>query len=102
MHPRVLIEKVSQAIVLLVSLYFLQVALLAAPLLFEIEDADTIMTLVSNSWWVANLTFGLLILWFARKKGLVAIPIAVLSVVLPIYGSIFYILMTLQNKNKND
>ena len=102
MHVRLLTEKLLKVILLLVGLYFLQVTILFTLPLIPIDNFETRMILTSNSVWVGNIIFGLVVLWLTRKKGLIAIPIGILSIVLPTYGPIFYILTTLQNKSTND
>jgi len=91
-----------EVILLLVGLYILQVIILFTLPLVPIDDLEIRMTILSNASWIGNIIFGLVILWLTRDKGLVAIPVGVLSTVLPVYGPIFYILTALQNKSKND
>ena len=100
--PKLLADKLLEVIVLLVGLYFLQLIILFAVPLVPIDDLSIRMKLISNASWIGNIIFGLLILWLTRDKGSVAISIGVLSIVTPLYGSIFYILTTLQNRSKND
>jgi hypothetical protein len=103
MHLRLLPEKLLMIVLLLVGLSFLQVAIVyTLPLILPTDNLDIFIALTSNSPWISNVIFGIVILWLMRGKGLVAIPIALLSIVLPPYGTIFYILTTLQNKLGND
>lgn len=98
-----LCEKLLQVILLLVGLFFLQVIILnALPLILPVDNFNVYLIIISNSHWIGNLIFGLVILWLTRRMGLIAIPIGILSVVLPTYGPIFYILTTLQNRSTDD
>jgi hypothetical protein len=99
---RLLSDKLLEVILLLVGLYLLQVIILFTAPLVPIDDMEIRMTFLSNASWIGNVIFGLVILWLTRDKGLVAIPVGVLSTVLPAYGPIFYILTTIQKKSKND
>jgi hypothetical protein len=90
-------------VLLLVGLAFLQTIIVyTLPLLLQTETLDVSMILISNSQWIGNIIFGVVILWLTRGKGLVAIPVGLLSIVLPPYGAIFFILTTLQTKLAND
>jgi hypothetical protein len=103
MHLRLLREKLLMTVLLLVGLSFLQIAIVyTLPLILPTDNLDIFVTLTSNSHWISDIIFGIVILWLTRGKGWVAIPIALLSIVLPPYGTIFYILFTLQNKSGND
>jgi len=102
MHPNFLAEKLLTVIILLVLLYFLQMLLTLIIPLFAIENVDILTTLAANSVWFCNIVFGLVIFWLTRKKGLLAIFIGILAIVLPTYGSIFYMIATLQYKSEND
>jgi len=95
-------DKLLEVILLLIGLYALQVVILLTVPLVPIDDMEISMTILSNASWIGNSIFGLVILWLARDKGFVAIPVGLLSIVLPSYGPIFYILTTLQNRSKND
>ena len=99
---RLLSDKLLEVIVLLVGLYLLQIIILFSVPLVPIDDLSIRMTLISNASWIGNIIFGLVILWLTRDKGSVAIAIGILSIVTPLYGSIFYILTMLQNRSKND
>lgn len=100
MTLKLLGDKLLQVILLLIGLYVLQTMLLF--ILSRVPDDGLRKTLMFYSTWIANILFGLVIYWLARKKRVVAIPIGILSVVLPIYGPIFYVLTTMQNKKSND
>jgi hypothetical protein len=99
---RLLSDKLSEVILLLVGLYMLQVVILFIVPLVPIDDMEIRMTFLSNASWIGNIIFGVVIFWLTRDKGFVAIPVGILSIVLPSYGPIFYILTTLQNRSKND
>jgi hypothetical protein len=99
---RLLSDKLLEVILLLVGLYVLQVIMLFTVPLVPIDDMEIRMAILANASWIGNIIFGLVILWLTRDKGFVAIPVGVLSIVLPSYGPILYILTTLQNKSKND
>lgn len=88
-------DKLLEVIVLLLGLFILQILLLfTLPL---VPDDNIRMTLILNSSWIGNTIFGLTIYWLTRDKGQVAISIGLLSVVLPVYGPIFYILTKIEN-----
>ena len=99
---RLLSDKLLEVILLLIGLYILQVIILFIVPLVPIEDMKIRMTFLSNASWIGNILFGVVIFWLTKNKGLVAVPIGLLSIVLPTYGPIFYILTSLQNKLKND
>jgi hypothetical protein len=102
MPLRFLSYKVLEVILLLIGLYVLQVTLLFTLPLIPIYDMTMRMSLIENAAWIGNVIFGLTIFWLLRKKGAVAIAVAILSIVLPLYGPIFYILTTLQDESKID
>jgi apolipoprotein N-acyltransferase len=88
-------DKLLEVILLLIGLYVIQVLLLfTLPL---VSDDSIRMTLILNSAWIGNTIFGLTIYWLTREKGQIAIAIGLLSVVLPVYGPIFYILTKFEN-----
>lgn len=99
---RLLSDKLLEIILLLIGLYILQVIILYTVPLVPIDDMRIRMTFLSNASWIGNIIFGVVILWSTRDKGFVAISVGVLSIVLPTYGPIFYILTVLQNNSKND
>ncbi|CAN5401579.1 hypothetical protein BH10BAC4_BH10BAC4_08730 [soil metagenome] len=99
---RLLSDKLLEVILLLVGLNILQVIILSTVPLVPIDDFQIRMTFILNASWIGNIIFGFVILWLTRDKGFIAIPIGILSIVLPSYGPVFYILTTLQNKSKND
>ena len=99
---RLLINKLVEVILLFVGLFILQVIIQFTLPFIQIDDLEIRMTILSNASWIGNIIFGLVILWLTRDMGLVAIPIGVLSAILPAYGPIFYILTALHNKSKND
>jgi len=70
--------------------------------LVTIDDPELRTTFLSHASWIGNIIFGVVILWLMRDNGFVAISVGVLSIILPSYGAIFYILTTLQNKFKDD
>lgn len=88
---RLLSDKLLEVILLLLGLYILQVIILFTVPLVPIDDMEIRMTILSNVSWIGNVIFGLVILWLSRDKGFVAIPVGVLSIVLPSYGPIFYL-----------
>lgn len=97
---RQLSDKLLEVILLLIGLYVIQVLLLSTlPL---VPDDNIRMTLILNSSWIGNIIFGLTIYWLAREKGQVAIAIGLLSVVLPVYGPVFYILTKIEITKSND
>jgi hypothetical protein len=88
-------DKLLEVILLLIGLYVIQVLLLfTLPL---VSDDSIRMTLILNSAWIGNTIFDLTIYWLTREKGQIAIAIGLLSVVLPVYGPIFYILTKFEN-----
>jgi hypothetical protein len=60
------------------------------------------MSLIANAAWIGNVIFGFVIFWLLKNRGTIAIPVGILSIVLPLYGPIFYILTTLQDESKID
>jgi hypothetical protein len=102
MHLKLLKEKLLMIVLLLVGLSFLQVTIVfTLPLILPTDNLDLYRALISNSYWISDIIFGIVIFWLTRGKGLVAIPIGLLSIFLPPYGTIFYMLTTLQNKPGN-
>lgn len=99
---RLLSDKLLEVILLLVGLYILQLIILFTVPFIPIDDMEIRMIILLNASWIGNIIFGVVIFGLTRDKGFVAIPVGVLSIVLPSYGPIFYILTTLQNKSKND
>lgn len=85
---------------LLIGLYILQVVIVLVIPFLPIEDMKVKMIFLSNASWIGNMLFGIVIFWLTRSRGLVAVPVGLLSIVLPTYGSILYILTALQNKLK--
>jgi hypothetical protein len=103
MQLKLLSEKLLMIVLLLLGLSFLQPTLVfTLPFILPIDNLELYRTLISNSYWISNVMFGIVILWLMRGKGFVAIPIGLLSIVLPPYGTIFYLLTILQNKSDND
>ena len=104
MHISLLSENLLVAILLLVGLYLLQaiIALTLPLILFPSANLEVTLTVISNSHLIGNLIFGLVVVWLTRREGLIAISIGVLSIVLPAYGLIFFILTKLPNIQTND
>jgi hypothetical protein len=100
MHLRFLSEKLLTTILLLLGYSFLQgVLVIALPLLLPTSNLEFFLSVTSNAYWIGNTIFGFVIMWFTRRIGLTALPIGLLSIVLPTYGTIFYLLTSLQNKS---
>ena len=94
-------NKLVEVILLLGGLFMLRVILLLAIPIAPGDHMEIGMPILSSVSWTVNIIFGLVILWLMRDKGLAAIPVGVLAAVLPAYGSIFYLLTTLQNKSNS-
>ena len=94
-------NKLLEVTLLLAGLYLLRVILLLAIPLVPADEIEIDMNILSSVSWIVNTIFGLVVLWLMRDKGLAAIPVGVLAAVLPAYGSIFYLLTTLQNKSNS-
>lgn len=94
-------NKVLEVILLLIGQYVLQLMVLFTLPFFQIEDIETEAAISSNVPWIGSIVFGGFIMWLSRDKGIVAIPVGVLSIVLPLYGAVFYLLAKLQTKSEH-
>jgi isocitrate dehydrogenase kinase/phosphatase len=98
MTTKILKDKVLEVISFLIGLYILQTILpFILPLVIN-SNYELGMALVRNSGWIGNIIFGLAIFFLMKSKGLIAVSVGILSIVLPIYGPIFYILTELQKE----
>jgi hypothetical protein len=97
---RLISDKLLEVILLLLALYVIQMVLSLAMPFFPIEDLR--MLFIINVNIIGNAAFALLIYWQARKLGAAAISIVILTIFLPVFGVIFYLLMYLQNTQGND
>jgi hypothetical protein len=102
-HLKILRENLIVIILLLVGLSFLHpTVVFILPFILPVDNVDLYRTLIFNSHWISDTMFGIVIFWLTRGKGVVAIPIGLLSTVLPLYGTIFYLLTTLPTKSEHD
>jgi hypothetical protein len=99
---KILADKLLEVILLLTGLYVVQSIIFFLAPLAPIDDLNLRIAFITNAPWIGNIIFGLVVLSLTKDKKFAAIPVGFLSVVLPSYGLIFYILTTLQIKQKND
>jgi hypothetical protein len=103
MHLRPLSEKLLMIVLLLVGLSILQTAIVfSLPQLLPSDNIEFFMAVTSNSYLIADIIFGIVIFWLTKRMGLIAISIGLLSIILPTFGAIFYMLTTLRDKSEND
>lgn len=95
-------DKLLESLSLLVGLYILNVILFFLLRLLPIEDVKLYWAIAAGAPWFASLVFGVVIAWRSRDKGLIALPVGILAFVVPVYGSIFYMLTVLKSEIKND
>lgn len=94
-------DKLLESLSLLVGLYILNVILFFLLRLLPIEDLNFYWAM-AGAPWIASLVFGVVIAWRSRDKGLIALSVRILAFVVPVYGSIFYMLTVLKSEIKND
>jgi hypothetical protein len=93
-------KKLLHVLFLLTGLFVLQLLL---PYTLSFVPLDNLRTmLLRNSRWIGNSIFGLAIFGLVRKRGLAALSVGMLAIVLPAFGSIFYVLLTIPVGNNNE
>ncbi|MBX2969979.1 MAG: hypothetical protein KF803_11460 [Cyclobacteriaceae bacterium] len=98
-----LTDKVLRVVGLLVGLMILQIAItFAIPYVTPTDNPDLFIALTIHGHWIGNIIYGLIIYALLRQGKTVAIPIGLLSIMTPVYGGVFYLLTTFNERTPND
>lgn len=96
-------DKVRKVIGLLVGLMILQIAItFMIPYVGPIDNPELFETLITYGHWIGNIIYGVILYGLVNEKKIVSISVGLLSIMTPIYGGIFYLLTTLNEKTPND
>ena len=103
MDKKQLTDKVLRAIGLLVGLTFLQVAItFLIQYVAPTDNLELFMALTTHGHWIGNVIYGLTIYGLLNRDRTVSIPIGLLSIMTPVYGGVFYVLTTFNERTSND
>jgi hypothetical protein len=103
MDKKQLTDKVLRVIGLLVGLTILQIAItFMIPYVAPTDNPDLFITLTTHGHWIGNIIYGLTIYGLLKQGKTVSIPIGLLSIMTPVYGGVFYLLTTLNERTSND
>lgn len=103
MDKKHLTDKVLRVIGLLVGLTILQIAItFLIPYVAPPDNLELFMALTTHGHWIGNIIYGLTIYGLANQKRTVSIPIGLLSIMTPVYGGVFYLLTTFNERTTND
>ena len=91
-------DKVREAIFLLGGFQIIQV--MTPVILPMILPLDALMLWQPYAKWIITSLFGFLILMLSWNNGAAAIPVGILTAFTPVFGVIFYVLISLQNINR--
>jgi hypothetical protein len=90
MDKRQFEKRLLDIILLLVALIIFNIAIaLSAPLM---SLGDWHIPIVRNISWIGKLIFGIIIYRLTNQRKTVALSIGFLSIMLPIFGGLFYLL----------
>jgi hypothetical protein len=94
------IQLKANILTIIILLIVLQVFQMAIPLLYTFLSFWEHYYL-SYSFWAGRLLFGLVIFFLMRHNAALGLPVAALSIVLPVIGGIFYLLCTTKLQAEN-
>jgi hypothetical protein len=91
-------NKLVEVLLLLIGLYIFQGIL---PLTLPFVPINKLRTiLIESRNWIGHIIFGIILL--SRSKNVsVAMQVALLAVLTPVYGAIFFLIAETQKNNKN-
>jgi hypothetical protein len=92
-------EQLLETILLLVGLSIFNTGLYAiAP---TVDLGEWLIPFTTNSYWIGNLIFGIIIYRLTKQNRKVTVSIAILSIMLPVFGGLMYLLtLTANGTNK--
>lgn len=99
MSKRLLESSVLEVVLLLFALYYVfNPIMLWAIYFLPVENSDHF--LFDQFYWIGQLLLGFIMFKRIEKKSL-AVPIAILTLLMPVFGGIFYLLQRYLNAIKN-
>jgi hypothetical protein len=90
-------KRLLEIILLLIGLYIFNTALFAIVMTMDLRE--WMIPFMTNSYWVGNLIFGIIIYRLTRQTNKVSVSIGLLSTVLPVFGGLFYLLTLTTKEN---
>jgi hypothetical protein len=96
-------DKILRVIGLLVGLNILQIVItFMIPYITPLDNPDLLSTLTNYGYWIGNIIYGLIIYRLLNQTKVVSISVGLLSIMTPVYGGVFYLLTTINEKTLDD
>lgn len=92
-------DRLFEVLLILIGHFIFAIVLIFLIPIIGLGDWTTFA--VMNSFWVGNVVVGVIMFSLTRKYKLVSFPIGILSAILPQYGALVYLLVSVTTKNSN-